>query len=200
MSIQRADSARASTKAGPPLDLSTPRGVSPQDSMVNQPDEQQVGLAERSAIPDGPAAVARAYPVDLRQGPAALGAGRRFQTRRRRKALIPRWPRARAARLRLSSAWLGFLALPRCRGLEIAAELPYRLKQFCIGSVPQPTPVQVGAHLSHRGDQLPARISGTLSDNVWKAANNSARVSCSLTTDPSHTENWLDSDDSARSQ
>src|SRR5262249_42024195 len=49
----------------------------------------------------------------------------------------------------------GFLTTPRRRYLEIAAELPDRLQQFGIGRFPQPTPVQVGAHLTHSGHQLP---------------------------------------------
>jgi hypothetical protein len=43
--------------------------------MVNQPDEQQVGLlglVERCAVPDRPAAVAETDLVDLHQSPAAL--------------------------------------------------------------------------------------------------------------------------------
>jgi sterol desaturase/sphingolipid hydroxylase (fatty acid hydroxylase superfamily) len=47
-------------------------GVSPQDGMVNQSDEQQVRLSERSVIADGPAAVAKPDAVDVRQDLAAL--------------------------------------------------------------------------------------------------------------------------------
>ena len=45
-------------------------------------------------------------------------------------------------------------ARPSCRGLVVALELPHGLKEFFVRSVPQTTPVEVGAQLPNRGHEL----------------------------------------------
>ena len=52
--------------------------------------------------------------------------------------------------------------------------------------------VKVGAQFPHRGQELTACISGTISAKAWSAANNSGRVSLSLTIDPSRMGNWCE--------